>query len=342
LKWIQGHHQNGIGINTKMIQIHARNLALQWNLTDFKGGVGWCYRFMKRHGLSMRTKTKISQKMPQEYEEKILSFHRFIIQHRKKTSVELSQIANMDETPLTFDVPSNRTVAMKGAKTVTIKASGHEKMHYTVVLSCCADGTKLNPMIIFKRKTMPKPSEIPPGVVVHVHDKGWMDEAGMKLWINRVWERRKGALLKKSSLLVLDQFSSHLKNSVKEKLRQGNTELAVIPGGLTSQLQPLDVSINKPFKVYMREEWNKWMMDETQHEFTPKGALKLPTIKQVCQWIKQSWSTVREDIIVKSFKKCGISNTLDCSEDHLIYEEDNDDDEEEEEEESSDDDFQGF
>jgi hypothetical protein len=26
---------------------------------------------MKRHGLSMRTKTKISQKMPQEYEEKI-------------------------------------------------------------------------------------------------------------------------------------------------------------------------------------------------------------------------------------------------------------------------------
>jgi hypothetical protein len=42
---------------------------------------------------------------------------------------------------------------------------------------------------------------------------------------------------------------------------------------------------------------------------------------------------VREDIIVKSFKKCGISNALDGSEDHLIYEEDNDDDEEEEEDE---------
>jgi hypothetical protein len=51
---------------------------------------------------------------------------------------------------------------------------------------------------------------------------------------------------------------------------------------------------------------------------------------------------VREHIIVKSFKKCGISNALDGSEDHLIYEEDNDDDEEEEEEESSDDNFQGF
>jgi hypothetical protein len=48
LKWIQGHRQNGTGINTKMIQIHARTLALQWNLTDFKGGVGWCYRLMKK------------------------------------------------------------------------------------------------------------------------------------------------------------------------------------------------------------------------------------------------------------------------------------------------------
>ena len=77
---------------------------------------------------------------------------------------------------------------------------------------------------------MPKPSEIPPGIV-HIHDKGWMDETGVKLWISRVWWRKKGALFKKSSLLVLDQFRSHLKNSMKDKLRQGNTELAVILGG---------------------------------------------------------------------------------------------------------------
>ena len=38
---------------------------------------------------------------------------------------------------------------------------------------------------------------------------------------------------------------------------------------------------------------------------------------------------------VKSFKKCGISNALDGSEDHLIYEDDNDVDEEEGEEEES-------
>ena len=51
-------------------------------------------------------------------------------------------------------------------------------------------------------------------------------------------------------------------------------------------------------------------MDETQYQFMPKGVLKLSTVRQVYQWIKQLWSRVREDI-VKSFKKCGISNTLD-------------------------------
>ena len=63
----------------------------------------------------------------------------------------------------------------------------------------------------------------------------------------------------------------------------------------------------------MREEWNKWMMDETKHQFMRKETLKWFTIKEVCQWIKQSWSKVREDI-VKSIKKCGISNPLDGSE----------------------------
>jgi hypothetical protein len=35
------------------------------------------------------------------------------------------------------------------------------------------------------------------------------------------------------------------------------THLAVITDGLTSQLQPLDVSVNKPFKGFMHEEWTK-------------------------------------------------------------------------------------
>ena len=58
----------------------------------------------------------------------------------------------MDEVPFTLDVPSKRTVDVKGGKTMAVKASGPEKTHFTVVLACCAHGTRLPLAIIFKRK----------------------------------------------------------------------------------------------------------------------------------------------------------------------------------------------
>ena len=81
---------------------------------------------------------------------------------------------------ITFDILSNRTVNKIGKKTVLVKTTGHKKAKYTVALGCMADGTKLKPMVIFKRKTMPK-EKFPKGVLVHVHPKAWMDENGCNL-----------------------------------------------------------------------------------------------------------------------------------------------------------------
>jgi len=71
--------------------------------------------------------------------------------------------------------------------------------------------------------------------------------------IHAVWNRRPGALLRKPSLLVWDSFHGHLGDDTKRLLSEMKTDLAVIPGGLTSLLQPLDVSVNKPFKDNIRK-----------------------------------------------------------------------------------------
>ncbi|KAJ7329609.1 hypothetical protein JRQ81_015783 [Phrynocephalus forsythii] len=63
----------------------------------------------------------------------------------------------------------------------------------------------------------------------------------------------------------------------KKCFKEAKTHLAVIPEGLTSQLQPLNVSINKLFKVFMPEEWNKWM-GPGNHDLIPTGRMKRPTI----------------------------------------------------------------
>jgi len=158
-----------------MILIEARRLAIEMSTTDCGGTTSWCERFLRRKCLCMRTKTTIVQKLPHEYERKIIEFHKYAINMRKKLCFEIEQLGNMDEVPLMFDVPLNKTVDVKGAKTITIKTSGDEKTRYTVVLVCCVDGTKLPPLLIFKRKMLPK-DVIPRGIYVHVYSKGWMEK----------------------------------------------------------------------------------------------------------------------------------------------------------------------
>ena len=135
-----------------------------------------------------------------------------------------------------MDVPSNKTVDVKGAKTITVKTSGRDKTHYMVVLSCCADGTKLPPILISKRKNMPEEA-IPRGVIVQFITKDeWMDENDMKIRIEKVWSKRPGGPLKKPALLQLDQFRAHITEAIKKRFKEEKTHLAIIPGGLTSQL----------------------------------------------------------------------------------------------------------
>ena len=46
----------------------------------------------------------------------------------------------------------------------------------------------------------------------------------------------------------------------------------------------------------------------------------------MCTRVKEVWDDLSPDIIKKSFKKCSISNSLDGSEDHLIYDDDSESD----------------
>jgi len=93
------------------------------SITDFVGTTSWCERFMRRNSQCMRTKTTIAQKLPREYERKIIESHKYVINMRKKLCFEIGRLGNMDEVPLMFDVPSNKTVDVKGAKTIMIKTS---------------------------------------------------------------------------------------------------------------------------------------------------------------------------------------------------------------------------
>ena len=75
----------------------------------------------------------------------------------------------------------------------------------------------------------------------------------MKNYIDFLFKFRMSEnLSKEPAMIVYDSFRGHLEENVKDKFKQHNFHLAVIPAGLTSVCQPLDVSINKPFKDNLR------------------------------------------------------------------------------------------
>ncbi|KAM7315265.1 hypothetical protein ISCGN_005047 [Ixodes scapularis] len=91
----------------------------------------------------------------EEYEDKLLSFQKYVIELRREHGYTLSQIGNVDQTSVWFDSPENCTVNAKGQKSVLVRTTGAERQRCTVMLCIPADGRKLPPYVIFKRKTIP-------------------------------------------------------------------------------------------------------------------------------------------------------------------------------------------
>jgi hypothetical protein len=50
------------------------------------------------------------------------------------------------------------------------------------------------------------------------------------------------------SHVILDDYNSHKTPDVLRALRSLNCIVSILPGGSTSQIQPLDVGVNKPIK----------------------------------------------------------------------------------------------
>jgi hypothetical protein len=93
----------------------------------------------QKNGISMRTQTRLAQKLPGSSENNISHFT-FVISVTKKFCFKLGQRDNMEENPLHFDVPSCKTVNVKGAQTIISKSSGHKGICY-IVSSVLFDGT---------------------------------------------------------------------------------------------------------------------------------------------------------------------------------------------------------
>lgn len=66
------------------------------------------------------------------------------------------------------------------------------------------------------------------------------------------------------------------------QVRSPDTDRAVIPGSLTSVVQPHDVCLNKPFKDTMKDQWSNWMIEGEKRPLQKGGGgMQTPTLETV-------------------------------------------------------------
>lgn len=53
--------------------------------------------------------------------------------------------------------------------------------------------------------------------------------------------------------------------------------------------------------------------------YTEAGNTRAPSMDTYLQWIVDAWEQLPKELIIKSFKGCGLTNALDGSEDALIH-----------------------
>ena len=313
--WLDERNENRYVVSRMLIGAKARQLWEEKYMEleedpnkPFTGSDGWVTSFMFRNGYSLREKTHEGQKIPKVLVPLLVSFFNYIRGYLAKNNIDQSHIYGCDETFVHFDNPGTKTIARRGEKTISLLTTGHEKMGVTVLLTATSDGKRRLPLVIFQGKGCTKEAKILKArrdVIVYYNDNGWMDDEVAEFWINKMFNDFERCYKR---LLIWDAFRAHISAKTKAVLKRKKIDHAVIPGGCTGLIQTADVSWNRPFKCKMIKLFNAWI-ESGEKTFTKQNNVRACSKTQLVDMVLESWKSLDEEMICKSFFACGQAKT---------------------------------
>lgn len=121
----------------------------------------------------------------------------------------------------------------------------------------------------------------------------------MLKWVEKVYSPYVKANIGGFSHLLLDDYAAHKVGGVLDAVYNTGSFVSVMPGGSTSKVQVLDVSVNKPFKDKFRSMWVQWMASVNIDNNL------VVTREMLAQWVLKVWMELDISIITNGWKTCG-------------------------------------
>ena len=104
----------------------------------------------------------------------------------------------------------------------------------------------------------------------------------------------------KAVVLIVDGTKTHLTRAIIGEAVKLGVHLVALPSHLTDVVQPLDLSVFKPFKAALKKRQRDWRAKNRGKSITPSLFVKLVT---------ESWmQCVTPSVIMSGFRRAGISS----------------------------------
>ena len=299
---------SGAVVNYNILIAIAKGIVVANDRTSLKeyGGTitfswKWCESVFRRMKWTKRKctteKAVIAPGLIREIGFTFLSEVSEIVQAHK---IPPQLIINIDQTPLPFVLVSKYTMNKKGDKRVSILGT-NDYRQITGTFAVAMAGTFLPIQLIYKGSTNrchPNYNFLKDFHITHTSNH-WANESTSLDFLNEILipyvnrMREELAMPHQPWLLIADVFKGQWTGPVKDLVRQSNGKMSAIPNNWTNYYQPLDLSVNKPCKDFLRNEAQSWYSEQIIKQISIVKPLHAKWITKFYDYIRSKPEIVR-------------------------------------------------
>lgn len=133
-----------------------------------------------------------------------------------------------------------------------------------------------------------------------------------------------------AALVIMDNFRGQVTGKLNSLLEENHIHVCLLPANTTDQLQPMDISVNKPAKDILRQKFQEWYSKKVLEQVGEESDLNsdinpidmsMPVMKEAgAKWFVEmaNYLSSNPHFIVNGFIRTGIAAALDGTEEKVM------------------------
>ncbi|XP_049438947.1 pogo transposable element with ZNF domain isoform X2 [Epinephelus fuscoguttatus] len=306
--WVLSMREQQLPITESNLFHKASTLKKKGGFSDsFRISYDWAVSFMLKHRLGVRSigrEATLARTLPLSLEAKIKTFREFTKKIIQVNKLSENTVAVMDELCLFVDL---RLVQDKSRCSEALELTGSVPL-VTVYLTALADGTMLPSLVVANRQLSEK--ALPEFILLEAGPETLLVEEALEVWTNKVWLQHVTSSIQPSkSMLVLDRHREHMGDSFLTTISGSGTLPAVIPGGCSFHLQPLEMCMKPVLQRFLLSRWAEFAAGNPKElEETSPHQLQANVAQLLVDWSVEALTHLNKlpQLWKKSFELTGL------------------------------------